>query len=253
MILNNKLIRSIVIASVCCFSSGFTVLVDPGHGGRDPGTSAHSGLQEKSISLMFSQDLHKALQKYQRVNVLMTRQDDSTCNLTCRGALIATTQPDFIISIHMDKAYIPRLQGVTIYIQDEASRRSPLRYKWQKQFFDRALGGLDDTLVKETMQDIMMDSTLLHSEELAYAILRELASVVPLYHRRPQAKSLYMLRPAVPTVLIELGFIDNVHDILRMTDTPKRQQIAHKMAYAIIQYAQQQGLYNPDGELVDKH
>ena len=152
----------------------------------------------------------------------------------------------------MDKAPIARLYGMALYIQDTASAKEPLRYKWQQRFFTQAVGTLEDDTVRDTVRDMMMDAALVQSEGFAKAIIHELKTVVPFNHRYPQKKSLYLLRQMVPTVLVELGFIDNPEDIARMQDPIRRENIAMGMAYAVVEYAKKQGLYQDDTQPVDK-
>ena len=106
----------------------WTVVVDAGHGGKDPGALSPDGqVYEKNMTLLFSQDLAEALSAFDQVQVIMTREDDHFLSLSEREAFVRDLSPDLFVSVHMDQGDETFYRGFTLYTQSTVSAKKLLR------------------------------------------------------------------------------------------------------------------------------
>src|SRR5690606_33392805 len=106
------------------------VLLDPGHGGRDPGAPGVSGqVKEKDLALVFARELRSYLAERGRVRVAMTREDDRYLTLEQRAAIARKLGAGLLVSIHMDSAPNPLARGASVYsLSDVASDAEAARF-----------------------------------------------------------------------------------------------------------------------------
>ena len=122
------------------------VLIDPGHGGRDPGAPGVSGAsQEKDLTLAMAKELADLLEQRGRVRVALTREDDKYLTLEQRAALRAPFAAGLFLSLHMDSAPNPLARGATVYsLSDVASSAEAARFAAAENRDDAALSSEAD-------------------------------------------------------------------------------------------------------------
>jgi len=212
------------------------VLIDPGHGGHDPGSTSASGkAQEKALTLALSSELRDLLVERGRVRVAMTRRDDRYVPLEQRADIARRLGAALFVSLHMDHAPNPLAKGVTVYsLADVASDADAARFATA----ENRLGGLSssepDGSVRALLSDLALRDEMEDSAALAERIVRHAAGPVILRPRPHQFAAFHVLRrAATPAVLVEAGYISNVDDEARLTTPQGRAPLVRALAQAI--------------------
>ena len=215
------------------------VVIDPGHGGRDPGaTSPFGSKREKDITLAIATAIRDALAYSGRVRVAMTREDDRYLVLKDRYEIARRMRADLFISIHADAAPSnDGARGATIYTLSEvASDREAALLAEQQNRSDRIAGTAlsGDAGVDRILIDLAQRESMNVSAEFAALLRREASAYFPFrpdYHR---FASLVVLKaPDVPSILFETGYLTNATDTAYIDSPEGRRQIALGMKSAI--------------------
>lgn len=212
------------------------VLIDPGHGGRDPGAPAVSGKQvEKALTLATATELRDLLIARGRVRVAMTRTDDRYLTLEQRAAIARRIGALLYLSIHMDSAPNRLAQGVTVYsLSDVASSAEAARFAAVENRAGERLSSDDDGSVRALLADLALRGQMEQSAGLAERLVRRAAGSVALRPRAHQFAAFHVLRRAgVPAVLVEAGYISNADDELRLSTAQGRAPLVRALAQAI--------------------
>lgn len=212
------------------------VLIDPGHGGRDPGAPGVSGTsREKDLTLAMSKELADLLAERGRVRVALTREDDKYLTLEQRAGIARRLQAGLFLSIHMDSAPNPLAQGATIYsLSDVASSDEAARFAMAENGADGALSSEADDSVRALLSDVALREQMEDSAGLAERLLRRAEGRVGLRPRPHQFAAFHVLRRAeTPAVLIEAGYISNADDEARLMTREGRAPLVLALAQAV--------------------
>lgn len=223
------------------------VVIDPGHGGHDPG-AAGQGLVEKNLVLSLARALRDELEKQGEVRVALTRDDDRYLLHAERFEIARRLEAALFISIHADSAgEASEVAGASIYtLSNEASSDAAARFAERENAADRVNGvelGDQSDSVSSILVELSQRRTQEQSSELSRLILREGQELGLQFHPQPRrSAALKVLRaPDVPSVLFESGFITNAGEAARLSSPEGRQRFAETMARAIrIYFARQQ-------------
>ena len=212
------------------------VLIDPGHGGRDPGAPAVSGGQvEKTLTLATATELRDLLVERGRVRVAMTRTDDRYLTLEQRAAIARRIGASLYLSIHMDSAANPLAKGVTVYsLSDVASSAEAARFAGIENRVSDPLSSDGDGSVRALLADLALRGQMEQSADLAERLVRHTAGSVALRPRPHQFAAFHVLRRAgVPAVLVEAGYISNADDEVRLSTPQGRAPLVRALAQAV--------------------
>ena len=212
------------------------VLIDPGHGGRDPGAPGVSGTsREKDLTLAMSEELAEMLEQRGRVRVALTREEDRYLTLEQRAGIARRLQAGLFLSIHMDSAPNPLARGATIYsLSDVASSAEAARFANAENRSDGALSSEADDSVRALLADVALREQMEDSAGLAERLLRRAAGRVELRPRPHQFAAFHVLRRAeTPAVLIEAGYISNADDEAKLMTREGRAPLVLALAQAI--------------------
>ena len=212
------------------------VLIDPGHGGRDPGAPAVSGGQvEKTLTLATATELRDLLVERGRVRVAMTRTDDRYLTLEQRAAIARRIGASLYLSIHMDSAANPLAKGVTVYsLSDVASSAEAARFAGIENRVSDPLSSDGDGSVRALLADLALRGQMEQSADLAERLVRHTAGSVVLRPRPHQFAAFHVLRRAgVPAVLVEAGYISNADDEVRLSTPQGRAPLVRGLAQAV--------------------
>jgi N-acetylmuramoyl-L-alanine amidase len=210
------------------------VVIDPGHGGRDPGATSVSGqVREKELTLALAQDLRDILVKRGRVRVAMTREDDRYLTLDQRAAVARRLDAAMFVSLHMDSAPNPLARGATVYsLSDVASDAEAARLAAAENEGtdgDEGSGSVDGIL-----SDLAMRSQMSASADLAAKLVNKSAGRFELRPNPHRFAAFHVLRRAgAPAVLFESGYLSNVDDEALLRSPEQRAKIALALAQAI--------------------
>ena len=213
------------------------VVIDAGHGGRDPGAVA-SGLQEKDLTLALAMALKDELLAGGGVRVALTRDTDNFLVLLERNEIARRLDADLFVSIHADAADAEEASGATVYTRSEqASDAQAARFAARENRAD-TINGVDLSAESDAVSDILMDlsrrRTREGSGEMSALVVREGQGRMPFRERPELSAPLAVLRsPDLPSVLIEAGYISNETDAARIASPAGRRAFAESMAQAI--------------------
>lgn len=210
------------------------VVIDPGHGGRDPGATSVSGqITEKDLTLALARELRDDLVKRGRVRVTMTRNDDRYLSLEDRAAVARRLNAAMFVSLHMDSAPNPLARGATVYsLSDVASDEEAARLAASENAGAEtaASGGS----VQAMLSDLAMQGQMSASADLAARLVAKSAGRFGLRPNPHRFASFHVLRRAdAPSVLFEAGYISNADDEVLLRTPEQRSKIALALAQAI--------------------
>ena len=212
------------------------VVIDPGHGGYDPGAIGRRGTEEKRLTLAAAQVLRRKLQEGGKCRVAMTRERDEFISLADRVAFARTREAALLISLHADSA--PGAKGASVYTLAEAAS-DPLAEALARRENNADLaGGLTLPSVPPEVQAILLSlmrqETLGDSARFARVAVRELTRAVPILPKpRREAGFIVLKAPEVPSVLVEMGFLSDPGDEAALRRPEHRALIAASLARAV--------------------
>jgi N-acetylmuramoyl-L-alanine amidase len=210
------------------------VVIDAGHGGRDPGATAVSGdIKEKDLTLALARELRDQLVKRGRVRVAMTRDDDRYLTLEDRAGLARRLDAAMFVSLHMDSAPNPLARGASVYsLSDVASDAEAARFA----AFENSGTVLREraTPVDAMLADLAMRSQMSASADFAARLVNKSAGRFELRPDPHRFAAFHVLRRAdTPAVLFEAGYLSNADDELLLRSPAHRSAIALALAQAI--------------------
>lgn len=222
-------------------SDKFVLVLDAGHGGIDGGAEGRNGAIEKDITLDFVNDLQKAFEEYDGIELLLTRDSDQFMSLSARVQIARDAEADLLISIHADSIRQRSLRGASIYtLSREASDEFASNLADAENLTD-VLAGLHIEDAPDDVTGILVDlarrETQGFSDVMADRIVDDFKGQIRLLnnpHRRAGFRVL--LAPDVPSVLIELGFLSNLTDEKLLTDPKWREKTTKLLAKSISEY-----------------
>ena len=216
------------------------IVIDPGHGGTDPGAIGVKGTYEKIITTKAAIELAARLNRSGRYKVIVTRTQDKYVDHDDRLRIARTGQADLFISIHADSAGNKAARGASVYtLADRAKGRSKRIVNNQNWILDVDLSEQTDP-VGDILVDLAQRKTESQSDAFAEILLSELKGKTVLVgnsHRR--AGYYVLLAPDVPAVLLELGFLSNTEDERLLNKASHRTKILTSVERAIDRYMDQ--------------
>lgn len=225
----------------------FLVVLDAGHGGKDPGATSVNGGQEKQVTLAIALAAKRAIERQarargQKVEVKLTRDDDRFVTLGGRVRLARQWGADLFLSIHADSAANAMAQGATVYtLSDVASDREAARLAAKENRAD-LIAGVDLTgedrevaglLVTLGMRD-SMNASADFAESLQRAMARQDVPFRSNYHRFAGFQVLRNL--GIPAVLLETGYMSNEADSKRLFSAKGQRDVANGIADAVLSW-----------------
>ncbi len=220
----------------------FVIVLDPGHGGRDPGASGVDGLEEADINLLAARELRDRLRSNRDFRVVMTRDSDTYVDLEDRVDIARNAGADLFISLHADSsgggAHVRGASVYTLAERAEARARTDIlaRENW---LIDVDFEGHSEP-VTNILVDLAQRDTQNQSAAFADLLIPHLGRAGPLLRNTHRNGGLYvLLAPDVPAVLVEMGFLSNAEDEARLSDPRRRARIIAAIESAIEDYYHQ--------------
>jgi N-acetylmuramoyl-L-alanine amidase len=222
------------------------VVIDPGHGGQDPGAGA-GPLKEKQLTLQLALALRKELLDGGGIRVAMTRTDDRYLMLAERNGIARRLGADLFVSIHADSAESGDARGASVYtLSDKGTSQAAARIAARENMADKVngvtLAGTSDA-VSAILVDLSQRETQARSTEFARLVLRETRGRMLMHDGSVESAAFAVLKsPDVPSVLFETGYISNPDDVAFLSSDNGREVVASAMARAIrVYFARQAG------------
>ena len=227
------------------------VVIDPGHGGIDPGARSRNGTLEKDVVLAFSKKLADVLGTSGRYTVHMTRDHDEFIPLGERVAFARDRKASLLISVHADSVSTGSVSGATVYTLSERASDAVAAALAEKENRSDAIAGVDLSEETDAVADILID--LVQRETKNYAVffartlvgeLKRQTGVVKNPHRSAGFKVLKA--HDVPSVLLELGYLTNPDDEKDLLDAEWQEKVAQSVASAVSDYFGERHAQAPD-------
>lgn len=213
----------------------YRIVIDPGHGGKDPGAIGPSGVKEKDITLAIARKLAKLLKENLNVEVFLTRSKDEFIPLDRRTEIANLIGGDLFISIHANAAWSRKVTGVETfynsqYVYGEGAEEVAKR---ENAVFD------SEVKVKNIIWDLIQNQYRSESKELANIVQDKLASVSGMLNRGVKSARFYVLRGInMPAILVEVGFISNPWEEQKLKKPEFQEQISLGIYKGLATYIQ---------------
>ena len=223
------------------------VVVDPGHGGKDPGAIGSKGQREKDVVLSIAQLLAKRLKREKGFDVKLVRNDDFFVPLRKRVEIAHKHSADMFISVHADAAPRITASGASVYALSEGGATSATaRFMAQRENGADLLGATSllnlkdkDPMLAGVILDMSMNATIASSLQLGSSILGSLEGITSLHQKRVEQAGFAVLKsPDVPSILVETGFISNARDSARLVTARHQQAVAEGLFVGLQRYFQ---------------
>jgi N-acetylmuramoyl-L-alanine amidase len=217
------------------------IVIDAGHGGKDPGGRKLFGLREKELNLLVSKELYGLLKGEEIFDVALTRSTDEFIPLADRSVIANNFKADIFISIHANASRDRRERGFEIYFMSEKASDP-----WAAEVadFENSVIGLEDGASQGDPAAMLLHSMarneyLNEGSLLAGLVTAEMEKRTPFVNRGVKQAAFYVLRGTyAPGILVEMGFMTNSSDQKHMNDKKTRAKIANSIYKAVLKYAE---------------
>jgi N-acetylmuramoyl-L-alanine amidase len=217
------------------------IVLDPGHGGQDPGAISLRGTREKDVVLRYALILKQKLENTGRYVVFMTRSKDTFLTLEERVRKAKVAKGDLFISMHADAHPNPETRGLSVYTISEGRAQWELDKLTQRARRQEVVSGIDLRSKKEDVQyfllDLVQTNTQNTSKSFAEFLVNELGDEARLlFNPHREAGFVVLTGVNVPAVLLELGYMTNRYEEQLLRTTAYRNKLTNSIMYAIEGY-----------------
>lgn len=219
-----------------------TIVLDPGHGGEDPGAIGHRGSKEKNVVLAIARRLKSRIEQEANTRVVMTRNGDYFVPLHTRVEKARQAQADLFISIHADAFIEPRANGSSVFVLSEKGASSTsARWLAKRENDADLIGGINiksqNRQVASVLLDLSTSAQIKDSMRLGSAVLGEIGNINRLHKNNVEQAGFAVLKaPDIPSILVETAFISNPQEEVRLNDPNHQQNLAEAIMSGIRKY-----------------
>ncbi|MBE7459121.1 MAG: N-acetylmuramoyl-L-alanine amidase [Zoogloeaceae bacterium] len=219
-----------------------TIVLDPGHGGEDPGAIGRGGSYEKHVTLEVARRLKAKIDAEPNMRSMLTRDGDFFIPLHQRVQKARRVQADLFVSVHADAFIKPTARGSSVFVLSEnGASSSAARWLAQRENAADLIGGVNldvkDPHLARTLLDLSQTATLNDSLKLGKSVLGELGGVNTLHKGQVEQAGFAVLKaPDIPSILIETAFISNPDEERRLNDEAYQEKMAEAILKGIKGY-----------------
>jgi N-acetylmuramoyl-L-alanine amidase len=219
-----------------------TIVLDPGHGGEDPGAIGRRGSREKNITLTIARRLKALIDAEPGMRAVLTRDGDFYLPLHGRVDKARKVKADLFVSIHADAFIRPNARGSSVFaLSEKRATSEAARWLANKENDADLIGGVNldvkDKYLAQTLLDLSQTATIDHSLRLGSAVLKNLGGVNTLHKPRVEQASFAVLKaPDIPSILVETAFISNPDEEKRLNDEAYQDKLARAILDGIREY-----------------
>ena len=226
-----------------------TIVIDPGHGGIDPGSRSLTGVDEKNIALAYARALRRQLEAGGRYRVVLTRDQDIFISLRDRFGLAERVAGDLFISLHANNHDSPRVRGASVYTLSEQASDAEAEALAAKENKADIIAGINLAEQTEVVSKILIDlaqrETMNLSKQFANGLVGELGRVTKLLGNAHRSAGFAVLKSAtVPSILIEIGYLSNQTEERLLRSKKHRIGVSRAIGAAIEAYFERQTSLN---------
>ncbi len=219
-----------------------TVVIDPGHGGEDPGAIGAGGTYEKDVVLKIAKKLKAKIDTQTNMRAVLTRDADYFIPLGQRVEKARRLQGDLFMSIHADAFVRPDVKGSSVFVlSNRGASSAAAKMLAQSQNESDLIGGVNlgtkDSHLAKTLLDLSQTATSKDSQKLGKVMLAALGDVNDLHSGRLEEAGFAVLKaPDIPSVLVETAFISNPDEEQKLNDSAYQDKMANAILRGVRQY-----------------
>ena len=220
------------------------IVIDPGHGGKDPGATGGRGTREKDVNLAAALELTRVLKERGDFDVLLTRDEDVFIPLSARSEMANERNADLFVSLHCNAAGNKRENGFEVYSVSETASDPAAEALAASENAVLELEGKNPQDETAKMILLAMTKTEMINESAAFSALsaKAIAKRVDVEARGSKQAGFYVLRGThAPAILVEMAFVSHVKDEAKLASRRFRRTMAEGVASGIADYARRQG------------
>lgn len=223
------------------------IMLDPGHGGEDPGAIGKYKTREKDIVLQIARKLQKLIQRESNMTVHMTRNEDVFIPLKVRVAKARKLRADLFVSIHADAFTSRAARGSSVFaLSTKGATSTAARFLAQTQNESDQIGGVSksgDRYLDHTMFDLVQTATINDSLKFGKEVLMRMSKINHLHKNKVDQAGFAVLKaPDIPSILVETAFISNVEEERKLKTSHFQQKVAESILAGIKAYFAQGGM-----------
>lgn len=227
----------------------FTIVIDPGHGGKDSGAIGRAGTKEKDVVLSIAKRLRKKLQSIPCVRVVLTRTKDVYVSLRGRLNTARKYDADLFVSVHADGFYNRKIRGASVYALSPRGATSEAARWLAQQENHSELSGIsfselsdNSKMLRSVLIDMAQTATIRDSLKLGNKMLNSLDAISKLHIKNVgQARFVVLKSPDIPSVLVETGFITNPYEERKLKSAQYQEKLATAMYKSVKWYVGKYG------------
>lgn len=218
------------------------IMVDPGHGGEDPGAHGRYGSLEKNVTLAIARKVKILIDKQPNMRALLTRDGDYFIPLMGRVAKARKAHADLFVSIHADAFTNSKARGSSVFaLSEHGATSSAARWLAKSENEADLIGGVNiavkDPYLARTLLDLSQTATINDSMKLAKDVLSQLGDINYLHTGRVEQAGFAVLKsPDIPSILVETAFISNPREERRLDDKNYQMKTARAIVAGINRY-----------------
>ena len=219
-----------------------TIVLDPGHGGEDPGAIGRGGSHEKNVTLSVARRLKEKIDATPNMRSVLTRDGDYFIPLNQRVQKARRVKADLFVSVHADAFIKPTARGSSVFVLSEnGASSSAARWLADKENSADLVGGVNlgvrDPYLARTLLDLSQTATINDSLKLGKDVLGELGRINTLHKAHVEQAGFAVLKaPDIPSILIETAFISNPEEEKRLNDEAYQDRMAEAILKGIRRY-----------------
>ncbi len=219
-----------------------TIVLDPGHGGEDPGAIGRGGSYEKHVTLSVARRLKQKIDATPNMRSVLTRDGDYFIPLQQRVGKARRVRADLFVSVHADAFIKPTARGSSVFVLSETgASSSAARWLANKENSADLVGGVNlgvkDPYLARTLLDLSQTATINDSLKLGKDVLGELGRINTLHKAHVEQAGFAVLKaPDIPSILIETAFISNPEEEARLNDEAYQERMAEAILKGIRRY-----------------
>ena len=217
------------------------IIIDAGHGGKDPGAIGFRGVQEKDVNLDISRRLENILRD-NGFEVTMTRDQDVFISLQERTEITSRTNADLFVSVHANANTVNSVNGFEAYVANEISfqdRNEDQRKINQQLLFNTLSMSRGSQDVEKIVADMLYTHKQFESKKLAGCLARHAVGATKAKNLGVKGSRFFVVRNTlIPAVLVEVGFLTNPKESKQLEDGTYRQELARALADGIMEFAE---------------
>lgn len=218
------------------------VVIDPGHGGKDPGATGIHGAHEKNIVLAIAKDLQKNINQTPGFKAILTRNTDQFIPLRGRLTIAREAKGDMFIAIHADAYRNHSAAGVSVYaLSQRGASSEAAAWLAARENQSELMGGIQlsnkGSLLRSVLIHLSQIATVRASLQIGSDLIQHIHHLAHLHHDRVEQAAFVVLKsPDIPSLLVETGFISNPKEEHRLVSPRYQHTLAKAIAGGIIEY-----------------